>query len=84
MTDTQIAAVADPGLWVGIFQPAEIAALDLATRLCHDARDLGAELIARLKALYDERQLAELLLVAGQANMFNRVGSAARRLFTDR
>ncbi len=46
--------------------------------------NLGAELIARLKALYDERQLAELLLVAGQANMFNRVGSAARRLFTDR
>ena len=43
--------------------------------------NLGEELITRLKALYDEGQLAELLLVAGQANMFNRVGNAARQLF---
>lgn len=73
--------MADPGQWERLFQPAEIAALDLATRLCRDSHALAEELIARLRAHYDARGLAELLLVAGQANMANRVGSAARQLF---
>lgn len=73
--------MADPEQWARVFQPADVAALDLATRLCHDSHALGEELIARLRAHFDERGLAELLLVAGQANMYNRVGSAARQLF---
>ena len=84
LTDEQIKAIAQPDQWRDIFTPAEIAALDLATRLAHESHDLGGELIARLKQHYDERQLAELLLVAGQANLNNSVGNAAKVLFADR
>ena len=84
LTDEQIGALADPARWPGVFDPEEIVALDLATRLCHDSHDLGPELIARVKQHYDERQLAELLLIAGQASLNNRVGNAAKQLFTAR
>ena len=84
LTDEQIKAIADPEQWRDIFTPEEITALDLATRLAHESHDLGAELIARLQQHYDERQLAEILLVAGQANLNNRVGNAAKVLFADR
>lgn len=80
MSEAQLRALSDPTGWAAVFGPAEIAALDLATRLCHDAHDLGAELTARLRAHYDERQLAEIILVAGQANMNNRAGEAAKQL----
>ncbi len=40
--------------------------------------------MARLRRHYDERQMAEILLVAGQANLNNRVGNAAKVLFADR
>ena len=58
--------------------------LELATQLSRDPHDLGDELIARLKQHYDDRQVAELLLVAGQAAMNNTVGEAAKQLFADR
>lgn len=76
--------MSEPARWPDSFAPAEIAALDLATRLAHESHDLGQDLIARLKEHYDERQIAEILLVAGQANLNNRVGNAAKRLFRDR
>ena len=58
--------------------------LDLATRLCHDAHDLDAELIERLHRYWSDAEIAEVLMVAGQANMNNRVGSAARLIFPAR
>lgn len=57
--------------------------LELATRLAHHSDDIGGELIERLQAHYSRRQLAELLLVAGQANMWNRVGEGAKQLLDD-
>ena len=84
LTGEQIEAIADPERWRDTFTPEEIAALDLAGRLAHASHDLGAELLARLQRHYDARQLAELLLVAGQANLNNRVGNAAKVLFADR
>ena len=84
MTDAQIAALADPAQWAAHFVPGELLALELATRLVNDAHDLGSDLIMRLKAHYDERQLAELLLVAGQANLNNRVNEGAIQLFAAR
>jgi alkylhydroperoxidase family enzyme len=84
LTDEQLAAIAHPEQWPGIFRPEELVALDLATRLARDSHDLDAQLIARLRHHYDERQLAELLLVAGQANLNNRVGNAAKALFAGR
>ncbi len=83
-TDDELAAIADPARWAATFPPGEVAALELATRLAHGSHDLGAERIARLREHYDARQLAELLLVAGQANLNNRVGNAAKQLSRDR
>jgi alkylhydroperoxidase family enzyme len=58
--------------------------LQFATRLAHDAHDLGDELLDRLRQHWTDRQIAELLMVAGQANMNNRIGSAAVQLFRKR
>ena len=41
---------------------------------------LDPELIAELRFHYDEVELAELILVCGQANLNNRVGNAAKQL----
>lgn len=82
-TPEQIAAVSDPEQWSAHFAPEAVVALELATRLCHEAYDLGADLMERVKQHYSERQLGEILLVAGQANMYNRVGEAAKQLFAD-
>lgn len=57
--------------------------LELATRICHHSDDIGAELVERLRSQFSQRQLAELLLVAGQANMWNRVGEGAKQLLDD-
>ena len=84
MTTEQLAAIADPARWAAIFDPTEVVALELATRMCDDADKLGPELIARVKEHYSDQQIAELILVAGQANMNNRTGNAAKQLLADR
>ena len=78
--DTDLEAIGQPQRWPEVFQPAEIAALELATQLCTSSHDLGADLVAELRLHYDDRQLAELVLVSGQANLNNRVGNAAKQL----
>ena len=84
LSDAEIEAVAEPERWETLFPAAEMAALDLATRLCHESHALDGELIDRLRQHYDDRQLAEIVLVAGQANLNNRVGNAAKRLLGGR
>jgi alkylhydroperoxidase family enzyme len=84
MTAEQLAAITKPEQWATTFTPAEIAALELATRMCDNADNLGAEVIARVREHYDDRQVAELILVAGQANMNNRTGNAAKQLLPQR
>jgi alkylhydroperoxidase family enzyme len=81
MTDAEIDAVREPPAWAGVFTPEEIVLLELATRLCHDSDDVGEAIIERLRQHWDDAQIAEILMVAGQANMNNRVGSAARQIF---
>lgn len=57
------------------------AALHLADALSGDGSDrLDADLVARLRRHYTEEQLAELILVCGQANLNNRAGNAAKQL----
>jgi alkylhydroperoxidase family enzyme len=80
VTDAELAAIGDPAQWAATFPPEDIVLLELATRLCRESHDVGAELIDRVRQHYDDRQIAEILMVAGQANMNNRVGSAARQL----
>ena len=54
--------------------------LRLADALCGDAQALDPELGSELRAHFSEVELAELILVAGQANLNNRAGNAAKRL----
>ena len=84
MTAEQVAAIAEPGQWAANFSPAEIVAMELADRMIDHADDLGAELMARIREHYDDQQIAELILVAGQANMNNRSGNAAKQLLPQR
>ena len=84
MTPEQLAAIGMADQWATTFSPAEVAALELATRMCDDADNLGDELIARVKEHYTDQQIAELILVAGQANMNNRTGNAAKQLLANR
>ena len=77
----EIEAIGNPARWPAIFPPSEIATLDLATQLCQCPDDLGDELIARLRSHWNDRQIAELVVVAAQAHMNNRVGLAALALF---
>ena len=84
MTVERLAAIGEPEQWAATFSPAEVVALELATRMCDDADNLGDELIARVKEHYSDQQIAEMILVAGQANMNNRTGNAAKQLLSQR
>ena len=44
---------------------------------------LSAELVSGLRAHFTEEERAELVLVAGQANLNNRAGNAAKQLLGD-
>lgn len=84
MTDEQIVALETPETWGEHFDAAEIAALHLADAMAGtDSHDLGDGLVAEVRAHYTQIQLAELLLVAGQANLNNRVGNAAKQVLRD-
>ncbi len=55
--------------------------LRLADEVSGDASHaLSAELIGGLRAHFSEEELGELVLVAGQANLNNRAGNAAKQL----
>jgi len=62
-----------------------LAALQLADALTGDAtHELEAALVAELRAHYSEAELAEMILVCGQANLNNRAGNAAKQLLVPR
>lgn len=63
-----------------MFDEATRTALRLADAMAADSHDLGDPLIAELRAHFSEVELAELVLVAGQANLNNRSGNAAKQL----
>ena len=63
-----------------MFDDATTAALELADTMCGETATLPAELIEELRFHYDEVELAELILVCGQANLNNRAGNAAKQL----
>lgn len=56
-----------------------MAALQLADAMSTTPVELSDELVVELRAHFDETQLAELIVVCGQANLNNRVGNAAKR-----
>ena len=80
MTEAELDALERPESWAETFDDRTTAALRLADALCGDSHALDGELVAELRAHLTEAELAELILVAGQANLNNRAGNAAKQL----
>lgn len=58
-----------------------MAALRLADAMSAETTDsLDPELISDLRAHFGEAELAELILLGGQANLNNRVGNTSKQL----
>ena len=67
-----------------MFDEAARAALGLADALSgHGSAQLDPDLVGDLRDVFADDELAELILVAGQANLNNRAGNAAKQLLTD-
>lgn len=54
--------------------------LELADAMSGDSSSIAPLLVEELRFHFTEAELAELILVAGQANLNNRVGNAAKQL----
>ncbi|MGI9613405.1 MAG: hypothetical protein ACR2QO_10880 [Acidimicrobiales bacterium] len=80
MTDVDLDALERPEIWAETFDVETVAALQLADAMCGDTHTLDPSLMAELRIHFTEAGLAELILVAGQANLNNRVGNAAKQL----
>ena len=72
--------MSDPETWDAVFDDKSRLTLKLADTMCGQTSVLDTKLIAELRASFTEVELAELLLVAGQANLNNRAGNAAKQL----
>lgn len=71
----------DPSTWADVFDDKERAILHLADAVSGDAsHDLAPDLVDELRSYFSEGELAELVLVCGQANLNNRAGNAAKQL----
>lgn len=81
VSDAEIAALDTPDAWNSVFDEATNAALSLADALCgSSSHALDPALVEGLRAHFSESQLAEVILVCGQANLNNRAGNAAKQL----
>lgn len=67
-------------MWTSVYDEKTVAALRLSDRMCEETHQLDAELIALLRSHFSEVELAELILICGQANLNNRAGNAAKQL----
>lgn len=83
MSDTEIEALKTPAPWSDIFDSRSEAVLRLTDAMCGQTHVLDAALVADLRMYFNETELAELVLVAGQANLNNRAGNAAKQLLGD-
>jgi len=48
--------------------------------MCADSWQLDSETVSTLRAYFLEEELAEIVLLCGQANLNNRAGNAAKQL----
>ena len=80
MTEAQLDALDEPEVWHEAFDDRTAAALRLADSMCGDSHQLDPDLVTELRGHFTEEELAELILVAGQANLNNRAGNAAKQL----
>jgi alkylhydroperoxidase family enzyme len=81
VTQAEIDAIGHPDRWPEVFGSAERAVLALADAISGGATHaLAPDLVTELREHYSEAARAELILVAGQANLNNRAGNAAKQL----
>lgn len=80
MTELEIEALGKPEAWVEVFDERSRTALRFTDVMCGETHDIDAGLVSELRTHFDEAELAELILVAGQANLNNRAGNAAKQL----
>jgi len=80
VTDEELDALYEPQRWSEVFDDESVAALQLADALSGESHAVDAALVGRLHQHFDEQGLSELILVAGQANLNNRVGNGAKQL----
>jgi alkylhydroperoxidase family enzyme len=80
VTEAELDALEEPEAWPEVFDDRSRLALLLADAVCGDTHTLDPALIAELRNHFGEAELAELILVAGQANLNNRAGNAAKQL----
>lgn len=80
MSEAEIGALEQPETWAEVFDPKARAVLRLADSMCGESHSLDPGLVEELQAHFTEVELAELILVAGQANLNNRAGNAAKQL----
>jgi len=70
----------DPERWATEFDDSTQATLRLVDAICGDSHALDPQLVREMQTFFDETELAEIILVAGQANLNNRAGNAAKQL----
>ena len=64
-----------------VFDAKTVSTLRLADAMCGDhTHTLDPDMVADLRSHFAETELAELILVCGQANLNNRAGNAAKQL----
>ena len=80
LSDAELDALEDPATWDATFDDRTHAVLRLADSLSGDATSIADGLVAELRGHFTEPELAELILVCGQASLNNRVGNAAKLL----
>lgn len=80
MTDAELDALHEPASWGEVFEERTVAALRLADVMCGGPAPPDAALTDLLRHHYTEGELAELILVCGQANLNNRAANAAKHL----
>ncbi len=80
MTEPEIEALDKPETWADVFDDRTRAVLRLADSMCGETHQLDTDLVSELRVHFSEAELAELILVAGQANLNNRAGNAAKQL----
>lgn len=81
MGERELEALEAPDSWAGVFDEPTRAVLELADALSGEDNDaLDPGLVERLRRDFAEEELAEIILVCGQANLNNRAGNAAKQL----
>lgn len=84
MSEEEINAVGEPDAWMLVFDEKQHAVLHLADAMVGETNALPAELISELQQHFSEEELAELILIGGQANLNNRAGNVAKQLLGER